>query len=129
MKPLHLTCLVLLASALSLRAESGPVPPPAGSPASAWHDYQNAVAAWNQREAAARQQAAQSAASAAWQAQVRAREEAAASAQRQFEARQRERVAQQEAFRLQQERQAVRRYLEAQTALMQQKLQRQARQP
>jgi hypothetical protein len=99
MKTLLLLLICLSPSLFVCSGEPAPVPPPAGSTPEAWHNYQNAVAAWNQREAAARLQAAQTQAQSAAQAAAQARAQAAATAEREFERKQRERLAQQEAFR------------------------------
>lgn len=69
------TCLtaaaLVLLSAFTLRAEDGPARPGAAATAADWANYQNAVAAWNQRTAAAE---AQQRALTAPAAQIRATE-------------------------------------------------------
>lgn len=92
-------------------------PPGPGATASDWAAYHNAVAAENQRELEARQEAARRAAAAAQAQYERDLAAARASQQAQFDARQ-------QRLLLQQQQAAYTHWLQMQTLLMQRQLQR-----
>ncbi len=113
MKTLLLTLCPLLFALCAIAA----TPPGPGATAEDWNRYHNAVAAENQRELEAKQEAARLAAAKAQADYARALEAARANQQAAFDAKM---------ARLQQQREqaAYTRWLEMQTLLMQQRLQK-----